>query len=145
MTPSLDEKYPGRTVHQEGNAIIVTIPVRFYRRNGRQIVKPKPGGESISKVPEQETNMSLAVAIAKAYEWQEELESGQFGSVEELAKAKNIDRSYAGRMLKLTSLSPEIVEMILEGNEPPEVSLRGLRKGIAVVWSQQSEELFDRG
>ena len=52
-------------------------------------------------------------AIAKAYAWQEKLESGEFSSIEELAKSKRVDRSYAGRILQLTSLAPSLVELVL--------------------------------
>jgi formylglycine-generating enzyme required for sulfatase activity len=37
----------------------------------------------------------------------------------------------------LTSLSPTIVEQILEGKEPEGMSLRQLRKGIPLLWSEQ--------
>jgi len=82
----------------------------------------------------------LVTAIAKAYAWQEELESGEYGSTEELAKAKKVDRSYAGRILKLTSLAPEIVERILAGETPESISLRKLRSGIDLIWSKQIEK-----
>lgn len=36
---------------------------------------------------------SLAVAIARAWQWQEELESGEYSTTEELASAKWIDIS----------------------------------------------------
>ena len=35
---ALNEKYPGRTVYREGDRIVVNIPVRFRRRNGRQMI-----------------------------------------------------------------------------------------------------------
>ena len=34
-----ERDYPGRTVLREGAAIVVSIPVRFHRRNGRQTVQ----------------------------------------------------------------------------------------------------------
>jgi formylglycine-generating enzyme required for sulfatase activity len=39
----------------------------------------------------------------------------------------------------LTSLSPTIVEQILEGKEPESMSLRQLRKGIPLLWSEQGK------
>jgi len=137
MTPSLDEKYPGRTVHQEDNAIVVTIPVKFYRRNGRQLVTSKSSGDASSRETPTGINTELVTAIAKAYQWQEQLDSGEFNTLEELATANGIDRTYIGRLLKLTSLSPDLVEKILDGNEPTGVSLRQLRKGIPLLWSEQ--------
>ena len=49
---------------------------------------------------------------------QEQLQSGEFASLEDLAAANGVDRTYVGRVLRLTSLAPEIVERILEGDEP---------------------------
>ena len=133
----LDEKYPGRTVHHEDNAIVVTIPVKFYRRNGRQVVKAKAEVEEQSNVDQPDVNMTLVAAIAKAYAWQEELESGQFNSTEELADAKQVGRTYASRLLRLTSLCPEIVDSILAGDESHGLSLRQLHKGIPDCWKEQ--------
>ena len=83
-------------------------------------------------------------ALARAWQWQEELESGKYSGVEELARAKKVDRSYAGRLLKLTSLAPEIVEALLAGQGPEGLSLRQLRRGIPLSWEDQ-RELWDRG
>ena len=35
----LAEKYPGRSVEGDGDEIVVTIPVNFHRRNGRQMIQ----------------------------------------------------------------------------------------------------------
>lgn len=61
---------------------------------------------------------TLVSALAKAYCWQEQLESGELASLEDLAAANGVDHTYVGRILRLTSLAPEIVERILNGNEP---------------------------
>lgn len=98
------QKYPGLTVSREDNAIVVRIPVTFCRRNGRQLVLTH-GGEERRTRPDREANSALVSAVAKAYHWQEQLESGQYASLEELAAAHGVDRSYAGRILRLTSLS----------------------------------------
>lgn len=138
MSKTLEEKYPGRTVRRDGNQIVVTVPVKFYRRNGRQMVNVQPGTDAeIGNTSRggDDVNFTLAVAIAKAWAWQEQLESGEFGTLEELATANNVDRTYVGRILQLTSLSPKIVEQILSGNEPDGISLRQLRKSVPVVWS----------
>ena len=82
-------------------------------------------------------NFTLAIAIAKAWVWQDQLESGESGTLQELATANDVDRTYVGRILQLTSLSPKIVEQVLSGNEPAGISLRQLRKGIPFFWSEQ--------
>ena len=129
------DAYPGLTVSRDGNAIVVRIPVQFHRRNGRQMVLTHAangdGGD------ERETNGSLVSALAKAHRWQEQLESGEYASLEDLAAANAVDRTYVGRILRLTSLAPEIVERTLEGDEPPGVSLAKLRRALPMVWKAQ--------
>jgi len=131
------EAYPGLTVFRDGDAIVVRIPVRFYRRNGRQMVLTH-GGDTGRENPERESNGSLVSALAKAYRWQEQLESGEFAGLEDLAAANGVDRTYVGRLLRLTSLAPAIVEAILSGNEPDGISLTRLRSDFPVVWTEQT-------
>ena len=138
------ERYPGLRVRRDGEAVVVHIPARFYRRNGRQMIvtKGEPGdaaqGERpVAAVLERDANHTLIKAIAKAYRWQEQLESGEYGSIEDLAQAVGVDRTYVGRMLRLTSLAPDIVEAILRGDEPHGISLRKLQKNLPVRWDEQ--------
>ena len=75
--------------------------------------------------------------IAKAHRWQEQLESGEYPSLEDLAQAVGCDRTYVGRMLHLTSLVPDIIEATLRGDEPDGLSLEKLRKNPPVSWDEQ--------
>jgi len=59
-----------------------------------------------------------------------------------LAKAEKIDRGYLGRILLLTLLAPDIVEMILDGRQPPELGLPRLIKPFPVAWSEQQLALM---
>lgn len=130
----LADKYPGRKIERNGDEIVVTIPVNFHRRNGRQIVKAKR--TEGDRVEGNSINETLVSAITKAFAWQEELESGRYESIEDLAKAKNVGRTYAGRVLRLTSLAPSLVEDIINGDEH-ELTLRKLHRGIAPAWTNQ--------
>ncbi|MFY9254605.1 MAG: hypothetical protein WAO83_14225 [Fuerstiella sp.] len=80
---------------------------------------------------------ALALAIARAWKWQEELESGEYSTIEELASAKKIDVSYARRMFRLNSLAPDIVDAILQNDAPDHLSLRTLYRGIPLSWAEQ--------
>ncbi len=124
------------TVRHDGDAIVVRIPVRFCRRNGQQMVMA-PGGAADNGRENGERNEALVTAIAKAYRWQEQLEAHEYSGLEDLAAANGVDRTYVGRILRLTSLVPEIVEAILEGNEPEGISLRQLLKGFSPNWDDQ--------
>ena len=55
------------TVRRDGGKVVVSVPVRFYRRNGRQmILADSIESDSIeAAVP----NNALLTALAKAYAW----------------------------------------------------------------------------
>ena len=65
------------------------------------------------------------------------LESGEYASLEDLAQAVSCDRTYVGRILRLTSLAPDIIEAILRGDEPDGLSLEKLRRNLPVRWDEQ--------
>jgi hypothetical protein len=128
----------GFVIQPETNAVIVRVPVKFYRRNGRQMILAQDDASGANHQPAPAPNNALAANIAKAWMWQEQLESGEYATLEDLASANKVDRTYIGRILQLTSLSPAIVEQIIAGSEPVGISLRQLRKGIPLVWSDQT-------
>ena len=72
------------------------------------------------------------------------LDDGRYGSVSEMAAAEKLDRGYLGRILMLTLLAPDIVEVILAGQQPPELGVHVLREGFPVEWGEQREVLVDR-
>ena len=124
------------TVRREGETVIVSVPIKVYRLNGRQMILSEGSKTEEAKAPKA-LNVPLITSIAKAWLWQDQLESGKYKCLEDIAQANQVDRSYVGRILQLTSLAPDIVESILQGGEFSELSLRDFRKGIPVLWEEQ--------
>lgn len=127
----------GFVLEPESNAVVVRVPVKFYRRNGRQMILAKDDASGTNQQSTPAPNNALAAMLAKAWLWQEQLESGEFSTFDELGRANGVDRTYVSRILRLTSLSPAIVESILSGNEPDGLSVRNLNKGFPDVWKNQ--------
>ncbi len=124
------------TLEREGDTVVIRIPMDLKRRSGRkEIIVPEglPGTEQRKPT----TQEPLITALARAFHWQELIDSGKYGSITELAKALNVDRSYVGRILRLSLLAPDIVEAITSGNEPSGLSLERLVKGMPVMWEEQ--------
>jgi len=66
------------------------------------------------------------------------LERGRSATVNELAQPENMNSSYVGHVLRLTLLTPDIVEAILDGRQPQTMQLQPLmRKGFPVEWERQ--------
>jgi hypothetical protein len=86
--------------------------------------------------PRPRIGSALVKALARAHRWQRLLESGECASITELAAAEKIDRSYLCRVLRLTLLAPEVVEAILDGRQPEEVTLPVLIR-FPVEWETQ--------
>ena len=61
---------------------------------------------------------AIIQALARAFSWAEVIESGEVKSISELATNLDVDNSYVARILKLTTLAPDIIEAILNGEEP---------------------------
>jgi len=73
-----------------------------------------------------------------------ELMAGQIKSVDELARRENLDARTVRRLLGLGFLSPRIMEAIIEGNQPPELTVIELsrRVDLPLLWSAQEEMLL---
>ena len=125
----------GAIVEQDGNDLVVRIPMKLKRRSGRkQIIVPDGLGDDQPTAPPQD---AIVDALARAHHWQELIDDGRYGSITELAEALKLDRSYVGRILRLTLLAPDIIEAILRGNEPSGLSLARLVKEVPMLWEEQ--------
>jgi len=71
----------------------------------------------------------IVVALARARRWQELLESRDYDSISELAKAIGVDRSYLRRLMTLNFLAPDIVEALLRGDGPDGLTPSGVPRG----------------
>ena len=116
------------------STLSVRIPFAVRKRGGRKPVIT-PDGETHR--PRPRIDSALVKALARAHRWQQLLESGECGSITELAAAEKIDRSYLCRVLRLTLLAPEIVEAIMDGRQPEEMTLPALMKAFPVEWDRQ--------
>jgi hypothetical protein len=70
------------------------------------------------------------------------LESGEYVSSAELAKAEKVNASYLSRILRLTLIAPDVIEAILAGRQPSTLQLEDLLKPLPAAWVRQNGELF---
>ena len=84
------------------------IPMKLKKRAGRkEIVVPR--GVTGAVLAQE----ALLRAVARAFRWQTMLVSGEVKSISGLASRFHVDRSYVARTLRLASLAPAIVEVVL--------------------------------
>lgn len=128
------------TLSVDERTMVVRIPISLRRQGGRkQVVTPSdltPWKPSPARI-----DSTIVKALVRAHRWRGMLESNDFATARELAKAENINEAYLGRVLRLTLLSPAITEAILAGWQPSGLELADLLKPFPAEWDKQ-EALF---
>ena len=115
----------------ETSAYEMTENVAFLKR--RQQTEIYVGDEA----EERHQDKQMIVALVRAFGWQHKLERGNL-NIQELAQLEQMDRSYMGKIIRLTTLAPDIVESILAGLQPRDLTLKDLiRNTIPVDWNEQ--------
>ena len=114
------------------DTITIHVPFRVVKRGGRkEMVLPE--GAAQARKPDN----TLVKALARAFRWKGMLESGEFASISELAEREGIAFTYMARVLRLSLLAPDIVEVILDGRHGPEVTLARLLEPFPPEWTKQ--------
>jgi hypothetical protein len=87
-------------------------------------------------------NATLVKTLRRAWNWRLSLERGRVCSAAELARAEGCTVRYVTRILRLAYLAPDIIEAILAGRQPGELTLARLLKiDLPLDWHAQREAL----
>jgi hypothetical protein len=88
-----------------------------------------------AKSPDQ----SLIGLIARAHHWLDDLATGKMPSVREIARRDRLDEGDVSRFLPLAFLAPDIVEAILAGKQPVEMTAEKLKRigSLPYGWDDQ--------
>lgn len=112
--------------------VTLHVPFRVTKRGGRKEMLLPTGA-----LAQRETDNTLVKALARAFRWKRMLEFGDFATLGELAVREGIALSYMTRVLRLTLLSPEIIEAILDGRQGPELTMAELMEPFPAEWAEQ--------
>jgi hypothetical protein len=123
------------------DVVTVHVPMTFRRRGGRKLIVA-PDGRAMSAAPSRaQIDNVLLRALARAVRWQRLLDQGTCSTIKEIASREKIDPSYVGDVLRLNLLAPDIVEMILDGRQPPTLQFETLRKSLPLLWQEQRKAI----
>jgi hypothetical protein len=117
------------------NAIELTAAVALKRRGVEiKLALPGLGQQKHSS----RCDPALIKAIARGRAWFEELATGRARSLQELAKRDGITRRYIRRLVGLAFLNPQLVEAILQGRQPVELTAtRLIELDLPLDWTEQ--------
>lgn len=117
--------------------ISIRIPMTFKKRGGRRIIV-RPDGTHGNPIPAASTDNTMIKAISRAFRWQRLLENGTYKCLDDIAKVERIGASFVSRIIRLSLLSPNIVDAILEGRQPAQLTLKRLMKPFPMEWEGQN-------
>jgi hypothetical protein len=86
---------------------------------------------------------TLLRAIARAQKWLADFLSGRMPSMAAIAKRDRVDSGALSHMLSLAFLAPDIVEAIIAGRQPADLTTQKLLREITLPldWAEQKRAL----
>ena len=124
------------TIGTESTAIVnmIHLPLRLKRRGIEAKLMVGGDAEPVSK-----PDTALIALIAKAHRWCDQITDGSTASITDLAARENEDRNEISRHLPLAFLAPDIVEKILKGIQPVDLTAEKLRRlgSLPYQWDEQ--------
>jgi len=118
--------------------VSLSISSRLLRCRGevRLVVASDYRGKATPKILP-----SLVKAVACAYGWYEQVVLGKVATQRSFANAMGVSDRYVRRILRCAFLAPDIVEAILEGRQPPAMTLERMRRKPPMDWEEQRKLL----
>ncbi len=122
------------------DVISIEIPMAFKKRGGRKVIV-LPDGSHGHPIPTATIDNTMIKAIARAFRWQKLLENGTYTCLDDIARSEKIGASFVSRYYRLVLLAPDIVEAILDGRQPAQLTVKNLLKNVPIVWNRQRDFL----
>ena len=116
----------------------ITVPVQLKRRGVEmRVIVPGKTQETMK------VDQDLQKLVARAHCWFDDLKTGKAGSVSAIAKSEDLPLSEVSRTLPLAFLAPDIVEDILNGGHPVDLTPQKLKrlKNLSLDWNEQRRVL----
>ena len=127
----------GDAIQRREPKLTTVIPVRNKRHGGRKVVIPARGTPE-AQTPEH--HEPILNALARAYHWQRLLDEGRMSSEVEIARQDGLNQSSVNELLRLTLLTPDIIELLLAGRQPRRMTLMWFqRHPLPVDWQAQRQ------
>ncbi len=83
----------------------------------------------------------LVKALARAHDWSQRLLNKTAASPRDIARQLGINHRYVDRILACTFLAPDIVDAILAGRQPIDLTVDKLTRNLPLSWTEQRKQL----
>jgi len=122
------------------DTIRVVIPLAIRKRNGRPKILPP---DDVNPLEGRAQDPHVLRAVARAWRWRRQLETGTASTVQDIASAEKISDRFVSRMMRLAYLSPEVLEHLVIRRVPPALSLNDLVVVAERPWAEQMGLVFE--
>ena len=122
--------------------ISINVPMTFKKRGGRKVIV-LPDGTQGNPILKATIDNAMIKAIARAFRWQKLLENGTYTCLDDIARAEKISASFISRHYRLVLLAPDIVEAILEGRQPAQLTMKDLLEAFPLEWKVQRLQILE--
>ena len=129
---------PGVALRQGSFDIIrLALEARIKRCGGemRLVVPPELSDQPPHPVP------SLLKVVARAHQWYEWVIAGKVWGGRSIAQKTGLDERHVSQILECAFLAPDIVEAILDGRQPEDLTWKKLTRHVSPKWVEQRERL----
>jgi len=126
------------------DVISIEIPMAFKKRGGRKVIV-LPDGAHGHPVPAATIDNTMIKSIARAFRWQKLLENGTYTCLDDIARSEKIGASFVSRYHRLVLLAPDIVEAILDGKQPAQLTMKDLLVPFPKEWDKQRTAILPSG
>lgn len=127
-----------RVLHHDGETLVLRVPFAMRKFGGRKLILAPDGSEILAPIRNRR-DPALIKALGRAFRWKRLLDEGRYATVREIGKAERLALSYLSRVLRLTTLAPDLVEAILDGRQPPALDLARALDPFPAEWQRQRE------
>jgi site-specific DNA recombinase len=122
---------------QPNDLIRLTVEAK-RKRCGGEVHLVVPPSSSVACEP---PKLPLIKALARARGWYEKVIQGKAGDMRSLARDAGLTERYVGKVFRCAFLAPDIVETILGGRQPHDLSFEKLCQDFPFSWVEQHERL----
>lgn len=85
-------------------------------------------------------DVTLLDGVARAFYWQQLLDTGAMQSGSAIARAEKLHHSVVNELLRLTLLAPDIIEQFMAGKQPRRLTLMWFQRNrLMVDWQAQRQ------
>jgi site-specific DNA recombinase len=109
------------------------------RRSGRE-VRLVLSSDSEKLTPSRPSS-SLLKAVARSHDWYQQTIGGEACGPTSIAKKSGLDERYVSRIFRHAFLAPDIVQAIVDGRQPHDLSLEKLNRNLPLSWVEQRKLL----